>query len=276
MMRWAIGSAMCCAIAFNLTFLIQEVALFLPKALIPGVSSTLFHNNHIWQGEHPLVYLFQGAGALATVVSGLLCLYVVQRGQLQSAGSRLFFLWMGYHGFFMALPQVVIGAVNPYNDVGMAMDYFNLTAGSKKLLALLALVAMPLVANLFTEPFLRLAPDSAAVTSRGDRTRFIARIVTVPALIAVLLVIPFRLPREWLEVIVLPLIVMLAGTVWVQAGAWRISIVRIAFPLSSPPPLKLLSLAAITLLLVFQLVLRPGITLSLHEDAVASSAQFVR
>jgi hypothetical protein len=52
-------------LAFNLTFFIQELFLVVPKALTPGLRPTLFHNNHLWQGEHPLASLFQGTGALA-------------------------------------------------------------------------------------------------------------------------------------------------------------------------------------------------------------------
>ncbi|MEO6104330.1 MAG: hypothetical protein ABIP44_11945, partial [Pseudoxanthomonas sp.] len=53
-------------VAFNLVFFVQELFLVLPKAFTPGLRPTLFHNNHLWQGEHALASLFQGTGALAT------------------------------------------------------------------------------------------------------------------------------------------------------------------------------------------------------------------
>src|SRR5690606_12753224 len=120
---------------------------------------TLYHNNHLWHGEHPLAYLFQGTGALATFISGILSLLLVRSNRLQSVGSRLFFLWMAYHGIFMAVPQVVIGAINPYNDIGMAMDYFQLSSGSKTLFALIALIAIPPLAMMLTRPFISVASD---------------------------------------------------------------------------------------------------------------------
>ena len=51
-------------LAFNIIFFIQELFLVLPKAFTPGLRPTLFHNNHRWDGEHPLASLFQGTGAL--------------------------------------------------------------------------------------------------------------------------------------------------------------------------------------------------------------------
>lgn len=254
------ASALCCVIAFNLTFFIQEIGLVLPKALTPGLIPTLFHNDHMWQGEHELAYLFQGTGALATMLSGLVSLYLVRSNRLQSVTGKLFFLWMAYHGLFMALPQFVIGAVNPYNDVGMAMDYFNLSATGKSVLAILALIIMPLLAVSLTRPFLSLAPQQSVINTRGGRTRFIARIVLIPALIALLLIVPYRIPREWIEVLVLPVIVLYIGVIWIQAYAWRPTAIRLADV--TPVSLKRLAVGALALLLVFQFVLRPGITVS--------------
>ena len=63
--RLPIASALLYTLAYNLTFFIQELFLVVPKALTPGLRPTLFHNNHTWQGDHPLASLFQGTGALA-------------------------------------------------------------------------------------------------------------------------------------------------------------------------------------------------------------------
>jgi hypothetical protein len=38
---------------------------------------------------------------------------------------------------------------------------------------------------------------------------------------SVALIIPFRIPRELIEVVGPPAVVTLVGMVWVQAGAWR-------------------------------------------------------
>jgi len=84
------------------------------------------------------------------------------------------------------------------------------------------------------------------------------QVATLPALAAILLIIPFRVPRNWVEVVMVPVVVTLVGITWLQAGAWRASDAQpeggagaaaIAAPLG----------AAVILLLLFQLLLRPGI-----------------
>jgi hypothetical protein len=115
--RVAICSALLYTLAFNLTFFVQELFLVLPKAFTPGLRPTLFHNNHSWQGEHPLASLFQGTGALAIFLTGLGCALLLRRASARSATAHLFLIWVAYNGFFQSLPQVVIGAFNPRNDV---------------------------------------------------------------------------------------------------------------------------------------------------------------
>jgi len=260
--RWnwklTITSALLYVLAFNLTFFIQELFLVVPKAFTPGLRPTLFHNNHGWEGEHPLASLFQGTGALAIFITGVVCALLLRRGPGRSSTVRLFLIWMTYNGIFQALPQVVIGAINPRNDVGMAMDYLHLGTTAKTIAALAALAAIPPVALWLTRCLLTVAEDAAHIASARARARFILYVATLPALIGILLIIPFRVPREWVEVIMPPVVVTVIGMAWIQAGAWRVVGVRagggsgavsIAYPLA----------AVLILLLVFQLLLRPGV-----------------
>jgi hypothetical protein len=253
-----INSALLYALAFNLTFFIQELFLVLPKALTPGLRPTLFHNNHSWEGDNPLAGLFQGTGALAIFLTGVAFALLLRGGLGRSSTVRLFFIWMTYNGFFQALPQVVIGAISPRNDVGMAMNYLRLVTITKTVAALVALFAIPPAALWLLRPLLSLAEDPACIASARARTRFIFRVATLPALTAILLVIPFRVPRELVEVVVLPVVVTVIGIAWLQAGAWRVSGVTtvggssvgsIAYPLG----------ALLILLVLFQLLLRPGV-----------------
>lgn len=254
--RWSIASALLYTLAFNLTFFIQELFLVLPKAFTPGLRPTLFHNNHRWDGEHPLASLFQGTGALATVIAALLCGVLLRRAR--APWLRLFLVWMAYCGLFMALPQVVIGALSAGSDVGMAIAYLGLGTTAKTVAALLALVAMPLVAAWLTPHLLALADSPARIATRGARMRFTFQIATLPVLVATALIIPFRVPREAIEVLFLPLVVSVAGIVWVQTGAWRFEDVN-ARGDGSAGPIAWMLVAVVALLLVFQLVLRPGI-----------------
>ena len=256
--RLTLLSALLYTLVFNLVFFVQELFLVLPKAFTPGLQPTLFHNNHRWQGEHALANLFQGTGALATFVLGLACLFLLRSGAGRATATRLLLIWLAYCGVFMALPQVVVGALSSSSDVGMAMDYFRLSATAKNIAALLALAVVPLFAREISRHLLGLASHPAQLASAGARSRFIFQVGTLPAAMATLLILPFRVPREWLEVIFLPVIVGGVGMFWIQSGAWRLrtitaagkpTTVSLAYPLA----------AAIALLLIFQLLLRPGI-----------------
>jgi hypothetical protein len=256
--KLTINSALLYALAFNLIFLIQELFLVLPKALTPDLRPTLFHNNHSWVGENPLASLFQGTGALAILLTAVSCALFLRRGPGGSSTVRLFFIWMTYNGFFQSLPQVVIGAISPRSDVGMAMDYLGLSATAKTVAALVALAAIPPAALWLRRPLLSLAENPAGIASARARTRLVFRVATLPALTAILLIIPFRVPRELVEVVMLPVLVTVIGIAWLQAGAWRVSGVTTG---GSPAagsitcPLG----ALLILLLVFQLLLRPGV-----------------
>lgn len=254
------GSALACVLAFNLTFFVQEIFLVVPKAFTPGLQPTLFHNNHMWKGEHPLAALFQGTGALATAVIGLLCLYAVRRGAGRTPAARMFGVWMAYCGLLMALPQVVIGALSSGSDVGMAMDYLRMTPMAKTVAAVLALAAIPCVALALVRPVIEIGGEDA--TTPRSRARRVFQYIVLPSLIAMLLVVPFRVPREWIEVVLLPVLVLLPGVLWMQAAAWRATASSSTVPATRVQgnwSLGRLAAAAIVLLLVFQCVLRPGV-----------------
>jgi hypothetical protein len=254
----AITSSLLYAIAFNLIFLVQEFFLVLPKALTPGLRPTLFHNNHRWEGENALASLFQGTGAVAIFVTGVVCAFLLKRRVGRTSSVRLFLIWMAYNGFLQSLPQVVVGSVEPENDVGMTMDYLHFGVPAKTVAAFAALVAIPAVALWLRRPLLGVAGDSACIASARARTRFIFNVATLPALAAILLIIPFRVPRNWVEVAAVPAVVTLIGTAWIQAGAWAVDGVTASGRLR-PRSMAYAFGALLLLLLVFQVILRPGI-----------------
>jgi hypothetical protein len=254
----AITSALLYALAFNLIFLIQELFLVLPKAFTPGLRPTLFHNNHRWEGENALASLFQGTGAVAIFLTGLICAFLVKYQVGRSSSVRLFLIWMTYNGFLQSLPQVVIGSVEPENDVGMAMVYLHLGAPAKTVAAFLALTAIPALALWLRRPLLGLASDPIRITGGRARTRFVFNIATLPAMAAILLIILFRVPRNWVEVAAVPVVVTLIGIAWIQAGAWAADGVKASGNLKSQSMIYAFS-ALLILLLIFQIILRPGI-----------------
>jgi hypothetical protein len=255
--RLAASSVLFCTLAFNITFFVQELFLVIPKALIPGLHPTLFHNNHGWTGTNPLADLLQGTGALADLACGLLFALLLAKAVNRSTSSRLFLFWMTYQGFYLALPQFVIGAFVPANDVGMAMRYLDLSAVAKQTLALFAFLVMIAIGLWLSRQFVRLMGTDVETASWPARTGFVFRSATLPALVAVALLVPFREPRDLIEVVLLPLIVMICGMLWVQPGAW------FANPSNrearAKPSLAVPFICLVMVLALFQLVLRPGI-----------------
>lgn len=158
-------------------------------------SSAAVLNDHTWTGENPLANLLQGTGALAIFLSAISCALLLRRFSERSSSVRLFVIWMAFNGFFQSLPQVVIGSIVPQNDVGMAMDYLRLDAPAKVAAALVALIMIPVAALYLRRPFLGLAQSPADIASSRARTTFMFRVATGPALAAILLIIPFRVPR---------------------------------------------------------------------------------
>lgn len=256
--RLTITSALLYALAFNLIFFIQEFFLVLPKALTPGLSPTLFHNNHRWEGENPLAALLQGTGALAIFVTGVICAFLVKRQAGSTSTARLFLIWMTCNGFLQSLPQIVVGSVEPRNDVGMAMGYLRFGAPAKTAAALAALIAIAAAALWLRGPLLSLAQNAGEIADGRARTRFIFRAATLPAMVAILLIIPFRMPRNWIEVVAVPVVVTGVGITWIQAGAWAVADVKASGNLGAKSIIYASS-ALLILLLIFQFVLRPGI-----------------
>lgn len=262
--KLTIASALLYALAFNLTFFIQELFLVIPKALTPGLRPILFHNNHTWAGENPLASLFQGTGAVAIFVTGLLCALLLKYRPARTNGVRLFLIWMAYNGFLQSLPQVVIGSVEPENDVGMAMDYLHFSVAAKTAAALVALIAIAAAALSFRAPLLSLAENVGDIGNGRTRTSFMFRVATVPALAAILLIIPFRVPRNWVEVGAVPAVVTVIGVAWIQAGAWAVRDAKASGASDSKSAFGSKSIAyafgaLLILLSIFQLVLRPGV-----------------
>jgi hypothetical protein len=254
--RLIFGSALLYTLAFNLTFFIQELFLVLPKALTPGLHPILYHNNHTWQGSNPLASLLQGTGVLATLLSALLSLLVLRRGSL-NPGVRLLLAWLAFSGFFMALPQVVIGAVSARSDVGMAMTYLRRDLPERAGAALAALLLMPIAARAVAGECLGCAPGGAPLASASARLRWILQVAVLPALLAIPMIIPFRVPREIIEVAAVPAVVSILGALLVLAFARQSRSVRSRGAPRAPIALPLA--AAVALLAVFQLLLRRGV-----------------
>jgi hypothetical protein len=252
--RLTLLSLLIYTLAFNLTFFIQELFLVVPKALTPGLKPTLFHNNHNWEGSHPLEYLFQGTGAAAILICGLAFAWAARRGAGRTEAMRLFVLWMAYHGLFQSLPQIAFAAVSPGSDTGLALGWFGLPAAGELLVTVLGAVAIIAAGLFMARRFLELGPPLA--TGR-ERSHFAFLLAVLPAVLAVPILVLFRVPREWVEVVIPTIAVPLIGLIWVQANAWRLPVTP--RPAQPSPGLSIPLLLVLALLALFHLVLRPGI-----------------
>jgi hypothetical protein len=228
-MKRVIASTLLCALAFNLTFFWQELWLVIPKALTPGLHPILYHNDHSWSGESPIVELLQGTGAIATLVSGLIFLGL--------RGKRLFFFWMAFEGLYQSLSQLAIGTLLPGNDVGRALGYLHIDQTGKWALLALAGILMASAGGALA----KIQPPVWETLLAG--------------LLAVIFIVPFRLPRNMIEVLLIPVIVQFCGLIFLLLGALFINSSR---TYETPPPAKP-AMALLVLLAVFQLILRPGI-----------------
>lgn len=256
--RLTAASAVLYALAFNLVFLLQELCLVLSKAVTPGLYPVLYHNNHDWTGTNPLARLLQGAGALGILLLGVGVSCWLIRRPPRSITLRLFAIWVAFSGIYQSLPQVVIGAVLPRNDVGMAMDYLALGPVVRQSAALAALIAMAVVGWCLAGQVLALADDAVRLAMRRSRMCFVFRSATLPALAGTVLVLPFRVPGPGDQVYAVPITVALVGSAWVQATAWRSTRLRGDRP-ARRVEIALALLTLVGLLLVFQVILRPGL-----------------
>jgi hypothetical protein len=251
-LRTALVSALLCALCFCLTFLWQEIWLVIPKALTPDLHPTLYHNDHAWSGDNPIAELLQGSGAIATLASGLAFLIVSMGAERASPTWRLFFFWMAFQGLFQALTQLVIGTLLAGNDVGRALAYLGVGGVAKAVLFACAVLAMYGAGRALA----RVYPIGVA---GAERSREFAAVVFIPALLSVALIVPFRMPREAIEVVLIPLIVNGLGAAWLIAGAVATrgqggAECGLAPKWTGP------ALSLCVLLAFFQLVLRPGIS----------------
>jgi hypothetical protein len=218
--------------------------------MVPGLHPILFHNNHDWSGSDPIAELLQGTGALAILLAGLAALALLRRPG-GSPTLRLGLAWFAFNGLFQSLPRLVIGAFLPGNDVARALIWLGFGQGGRTTAAVLAIFAMAWAGRALVPVFRGFAPELRPVP-------LVLRLVTLPGLAAIPLIWLFRVPGDTGQVVLVPVLMIVSGLVFVSLGAlWA----------KGPPPgpraslispLRIAGLLGL-LLIIFQLVLRPGI-----------------
>ncbi|MBT8308228.1 MAG: hypothetical protein KJN85_14920 [Maribacter sp.] len=252
-----INSAVLYALAFNIIFFLQELFLVLGKKVL-GLKAFLYHNNHFWEGEHPMTLLMQGSGAAAIFSIGLICLLLFRFIPYAKSIWKLFVLWLAFHGLIQSIPQVMVAYLDPNTDVGEALvGYLNLSQPFLIVLAITSITAIALISIWFSRRFLEFVYSDVDLNNPKVKFKYIRFIAVGAGIMGSILVVPFRIPP--MSQAITPFIVLVFSIPWVWSAA----------PLSKPIAHKSKKinekiywspiLILVFILLFFQLVLAPGV-----------------
>jgi hypothetical protein len=251
-----VNSAILYALAFNIIFFIQELFLALGKRWL-GLKAFLYHNNHNWEGTHPMEGLAQGYGAAAILITGFICLIIAGRLKSSAHWLHLFFLWMAFQGFAQSIPQFITAVFAPDTDTGQAFIYLGLSYNTGVAISIFSIVLMLYITADFSKLFLRLAPNENYTATSANRFNYIFKICLVASLIGIVLIVPFRI-MPW-DRAMAPVAVTIISVPMLFANAWKVkpqsTINNISNHKLNIAPIILL----ICVLLIFQLVLAKGI-----------------
>jgi len=251
-----LNSAVAYALAFNIIFFIQELFLALGKSWL-GLEATLFHNNHNWKGSHPMEMLAQGYGAFAILICGIIGYLLLSNRTWIRGYARLFLVWFSFQGMAQSLPQFITAKAAPDTDTGQAFTYLGIDYVSGSVIIIICLVCMLLICAYTSRLLLELAPSPASISSSGSRFKYSSRIVLLGSLIGTILIIPFRI-MPWDRAIA-PVMVWLISIPMVFAHSWYIKRVSISGNDVNMKFKFIPFVVLVFLLLVFQLILAPGI-----------------
>lgn len=253
-----INSAVLYALAFNIIFFIQELFLALGKRWL-GLKATLYHNNHNWEGSHPMESLAQGYGAAAIFITGLICLFLANKTKRSTHWIHLFLLWLAFQGLAQSIPQFITAKAAPDTDTGQAFTYLGIGEGLGVFIGIAGIIVMLYIGMLYSKYLLRLSPSIEMVNTASGRFGYLFRIALLAALVGIILIVPFRI-MPWNRALA-PLIVTLISIPIVFAHAWK---AKVSETINSDVNKKILIVPIVLLLillLVFQLILAPGVAM---------------
>jgi hypothetical protein len=212
-----INSAVLYALAFNLIFFLQELFLVLGKKAL-GLNAFLYHNNHTWEGEHPMVSLMQASGALGIFLVGLICLAFFRFTQNFKSIGRLFVLWLAFQGLIQSIPQVMVAYLDSNTDVGEALvGYLKLSQPMLIILAITSITATILISIWFSRLLLEFVSNDVYLNNPKAKFKYIRFIAVGAALIGSILIVPFRIPP--ISQAITPFIVFVFSVPWTWVAA---------------------------------------------------------
>lgn len=251
-----LNSAVLYALAFNIIFFIQELFLALGKRWL-GLEATLYHNNHNWEGSHPMESLAQGYGAASIFVCGIIFLLVATRMQASSHWSYVLVLWLAFQGLAQSIPQFITGKVAPDTDTGQAFTYLGIGESLGVVISIAGVLAMLYIGMLYSKYLLKLSPSANLINIASGRFGYLFRIAVLASLIGLILITPFRI-MPWNRAIA-PVMVTIISIPMVFAHAWKAKVSTVINSDINHRIIVLPVVLLLALLLIFQLVLAPGI-----------------
>ncbi|MBL0056753.1 MAG: hypothetical protein IPP31_11350 [Chitinophagaceae bacterium] len=256
-LKLIINSALSFTLAFNLVFFIQELFLALGKKWL-GLKAILYHNNHNWEGSHPMETLAQGYGAAAILIVAVMAWAIVK---MMKPGNSfyLFFLWFSFQGFAQGLPQLITATAAPDTDTGQAFTYLKIGFWAGVGISFVTMVLLVWIGTAYSKLFLQMAPGDAYVSNPYLRYRYLTQVVLLATLAGIVLTIPYRI-MPWSRAMA-PLIVSLISVPVVWLYGWKVRQLK-AF--NNPVNEKLqgpVMVFLVLLLIFFQVVLAKGLVI---------------
>lgn len=253
-----INSSILYALAYNIIFFLQELFLALGKYWL-GLKAYLYHNNHNWEGSHPDTDLMQGLGALAIFITGWIAWALFLEFRKSSSWIALFWLWLSFHGLGQALAQFASAPVATNTDTGQAMAYLELGDPINYAIAIGSMLLMVFIGYRFSHYFSEFSPLNTSLGHPFSRFKWSFMIVVLPAIIGTLLLFPFKVPPvdRYLHAVFLFIngVPLIFGFSWLQ-GRLRSNNNETYRKIKIWPIMIL-----ILVLLIYRLVLVPGVTL---------------
>lgn len=251
-----LNSSLLYALSFNIIFFFQELALALGKRWL-GLKAYLYHNNHNWEGEHPMQALAQGYGAITIFILGVVFYFASLNLNKSSSSWRLFILWLSFQGFSQSIPQFISASTEKSTDTGQAFTYLGLPDEVGLLMAVTGIILSLWLGYRFCQMFLSLSDDTDVIKNSEARGIYIRNIVLWPAIIGAVLTIPFRV-MPWSRA-ASPFMLALISIPMILASARRMRLTTVIETSASKKILIAPVVALVVLLLVFQLVLAKGV-----------------
>ena len=253
-----INSAVLYALSFNIIFFIQELFLALGKRWL-GLKAILYHNNHNWEGSHPMESLAQGYGAAAIFITGLICLIIVYKTKHSSHWMHLFWIWLAFQGLAQSIPQFITARSAPDTDTGQAFTYLGISEAMGIAITVAGILGMLWLGMLTSKLLVRLSPAAALIQTASGRFGYLFRIALLASILGIALIVPFRI-MPWDRALA-PVFVTLLSVPMVFAHAWK---VKFANATNNDVNKKILIVPIVLLaivLLIFQLVLAKGVVM---------------